>query len=132
MDRPGKKRRGENSRHSELQESASRLRAAGSQEVSNLMTDVEDLVGRIGDAADPEIARLQAKVEQGVATARKSLARGAEQVQRKAQDAMEAGDDYVHEEPWKAIGVAALAGLLAGLMVNRRRAPAKHRDSRRR
>jgi ElaB/YqjD/DUF883 family membrane-anchored ribosome-binding protein len=132
MDRRRKNGRSEKSRHSELQESVSRLRAAGSQEVSNLMTDVEDLVGRIGDAADPEIARLRAKVEQGVATARKSLARGAEQAQRKAQDVMDAGDEYVHDEPWKAIGVAALAGLVAGLMVNRRRAPANHRESRRR
>jgi ElaB/YqjD/DUF883 family membrane-anchored ribosome-binding protein len=131
MDRRGKKGRSENSRHAELQESVSRLRAAGAEEVSNLITDVEDLVGRIGDAADPEIARLRAKVEQGVATARKSLAQGAEQVQRKAHDAMEAGDEYVHDEPWKAIGVAALAGLVAGLMVNRRRGSGNHRESRR-
>src|SRR6185312_675977 len=29
-------------------------------------------------------------------------------------------DDYVHHNPWRAIGVAAAVGFVAGLMMNRR------------
>jgi ElaB/YqjD/DUF883 family membrane-anchored ribosome-binding protein len=29
-------------------------------------------------------------------------------------------DDYVHENPWQAIGIAAAVGLVAGLLMNRR------------
>jgi ElaB/YqjD/DUF883 family membrane-anchored ribosome-binding protein len=104
----------------ELMESVSKIRAAGSEEIDHLIADVEDLVARIGDAADPEIARLRGKVEQAVAAARKSIAQGADQVQRKAQEAVDAGDEYVHDEPWRAVGVAALAGLVVGFLVTRR------------
>jgi ElaB/YqjD/DUF883 family membrane-anchored ribosome-binding protein len=114
------KRRGEKSLHSDVKESVSKMRAAGSQEVNDLIADVEEFVSRIGDAADPEIARLRSKVEQAVVMARKSLAQGAEQVQRKAQEAVEAGDQYVRDEPWRAIGAAALAGLAVGFWVTRR------------
>jgi ElaB/YqjD/DUF883 family membrane-anchored ribosome-binding protein len=31
-----------------------------------------------------------------------------------------ATDDYVHEHPWRAVGVAAAVGFLVGLLVNRR------------
>jgi ElaB/YqjD/DUF883 family membrane-anchored ribosome-binding protein len=29
-------------------------------------------------------------------------------------------DDYVHENPWQVVGVAAAVGFLVGLMMNRR------------
>jgi ElaB/YqjD/DUF883 family membrane-anchored ribosome-binding protein len=29
-------------------------------------------------------------------------------------------DDYVHDNPWQAIGIAAAVGILVGLMMNRR------------
>jgi ElaB/YqjD/DUF883 family membrane-anchored ribosome-binding protein len=33
---------------------------------------------------------------------------------------MAAGDEYVRDRPWQAVGVAAAAGLLVGLLVGRR------------
>jgi ElaB/YqjD/DUF883 family membrane-anchored ribosome-binding protein len=105
---------------SDVKESANKMRAVGSQEVYDLIEDVEELVGRVGEAADPEIARLRTKVEQAVSTAKKSLTQGAEHVQRKARAAMDAGDGYVRDKPWQALGVAALAGLVLGFFVARR------------
>jgi hypothetical protein len=71
-------------------------------------------------------------VEYAVDVARKSLARGAEQVQRKAQEAIDASDEYVHEAPWQAIGMAALAGSVVGFLVTRHWGAANHREIRRR
>jgi ElaB/YqjD/DUF883 family membrane-anchored ribosome-binding protein len=34
--------------------------------------------------------------------------------------AARAADDFVHEHPWKAVGVAAAVGFCLGLLVNRR------------
>jgi ElaB/YqjD/DUF883 family membrane-anchored ribosome-binding protein len=34
--------------------------------------------------------------------------------------AARATDDYVHESPWTAVGVAACVGLLVGLIIGRR------------
>jgi len=105
---------------SDVKDSVRKMRATGSQEINDLIADVEEFIGRVGDAADPEIARLRAKVEQAVSTAKKSLTQGAEHVQRKAQAAMDAGDRYVRDQPWQALGVAALAGVVLGFVVARR------------
>ena len=101
-------------------DAAKRLRNAGGQEVRDLMADVQDLLGQVAHVADPEIARLRTKVEGGLATARKALTTGADQVQKAGRDAMADGDDYVRDQPWQAVGVAAVAGLLVGFLVGRR------------
>jgi ElaB/YqjD/DUF883 family membrane-anchored ribosome-binding protein len=94
--------------------------AAASDEVQNLIADVEDLIDRVGDAADPEVRRLRSKVTAAIATTKTSIADGAEQVQRQAEEAFQAGDRYVRNQPWDAIGIAALAGLAVGFLVARR------------
>jgi ElaB/YqjD/DUF883 family membrane-anchored ribosome-binding protein len=105
---------------SDLKDSVKKMRAAGSQEINDLIADVEEFIGRVGESADPEIARLRTKVEQAVSTTKKSLTQGAEHVQRKAQAAIDAGDRYVRDQPWQALGVAAFAGLVLGFFVARR------------
>jgi ElaB/YqjD/DUF883 family membrane-anchored ribosome-binding protein len=96
------------------------LHGSGSQEARNLMADIQDLLGRVAHLADPEIARLRARVERGLATAKKTLADGTDRVQRHANDVMNAGDGYVRDQPWQAVGIAAAAGLVVGFLVARR------------
>jgi ElaB/YqjD/DUF883 family membrane-anchored ribosome-binding protein len=95
-------------------------RSATGQEVSNLMADVQDLLGRVAHVADPDVIRLRAKVADALSTAKATLARGSDKVQRHAKDAMNAGDSYVHDQPWQAIGIAAAVGLVVGFLVARR------------
>lgn len=90
--------------------------AAASAEVQNLIADVEDLIDRVGEAADPEVRRLRSKVAGAVSSAKRSLSAGAEQVQQQARDAFEASDRYVRKQPWEAIGIAALAGVAVGFL----------------
>ena len=37
-----------------------------------------------------------------------------------AKASARATDDYVHDHPWQAIGIAAAIGFAAGLLMNRR------------
>jgi ElaB/YqjD/DUF883 family membrane-anchored ribosome-binding protein len=90
------------------------------QEIINLTADVQDLLGRVAHVADPEIARLRAKIERGLAIAKKTLADGTELVQRHAKDVITAGDSYVRDRPWQTVGIAAAAGLVVGFLVARR------------
>lgn len=101
-------------------DAAHKLREAGGKEVANLMADVQDLLGQLAHVADPEIARLRAKVERGLAGAKTALADGAGHVKRHATNAMKAGDSYVRDQPWQAVGIAAAAGLVVGVLVARR------------
>lgn len=101
-------------------ETADELREAGGQEGNNLIADVQELLRRVAHVADPEIARLRTKIERGLTVAKKVLADGTDQVQRHAKDAMAAGDSYVREHPWQAVGVGAAVGLVVGFLVARR------------
>jgi ElaB protein len=105
---------------SAARDAARHVGAAAGEEVQNLLADVEDLVDRVGDAADPEVRRLRAKVAAAISSARKSIEDGVEEVQGQAKQAIEAGDQYVRNQPWEAIGIAALAGLAVGFLVARR------------
>jgi ElaB/YqjD/DUF883 family membrane-anchored ribosome-binding protein len=97
------------------------MSAAASDEVQNLIADVEDLIDRVSDAADPEVKRLRSKVSAAIASTQKTIASGADQVQRQAKQAFEVSDRYVHNQPWEAIGIAALAGVAVGFLVSSRR-----------
>ena len=101
-------------------EAAQQAGTAAGEEVQNLIADVEDLIDRVGDAADPEIRRLRSKVAAALAITKKSIAEGVEQVQGQAKQAIDASDQYVRNQPWEAIGIAALAGLAVGFLVARR------------
>jgi ElaB/YqjD/DUF883 family membrane-anchored ribosome-binding protein len=95
-------------------------RAAGNPEMEKLIADVEELIGRLGEPRDPATAHLCARVAEAVANARRALNERAAQVQRQAQEALAAGDNYVRAQPWESIGVAAAAGLVVGLLLFRR------------
>jgi ElaB/YqjD/DUF883 family membrane-anchored ribosome-binding protein len=101
-------------------DAAQKAGTAAGEEVQNLIADVEDLIDRVGDAADPELRRLRSKVAAAVASTKSSIADGAEVVQRQARETFEIGDRYVHNRPWEAIGIAALAGLAVGFLASRR------------
>jgi len=99
---------------------ASRITSVAGDEIKNLIADVEDLVARLADLNDADIASLRNKVMSTVGIAKETLAGGADTVKRSAQRALSSADDYVRESPWAAIGLAAVVGAVAGILVARR------------
>lgn len=99
---------------------ASHITSVAGEEIRNLIADVEDLVARLADLNDADIASLRAKVMSTVGAAKQTLAQGADTVKRGAQRAFSGADDYVRESPWVAIGLAAVVGAVAGILVARR------------
>jgi ElaB/YqjD/DUF883 family membrane-anchored ribosome-binding protein len=100
--------------------STASARQAVKDEVRRLVGDVEELVRCLGDAADPEIARLRSKVQAAISGVQQAIASRAERVQQRAEDTLAAGDSYVREQPWQAVGLAALIGVAVGFLVSRR------------
>jgi ElaB/YqjD/DUF883 family membrane-anchored ribosome-binding protein len=89
-------------------------------EVKNLIADVEDLVARIADLNDVDVARVRSRVMRAVDSAKDSLAGRADTLRRQAQKAASGADDYVRESPWQAVGLAAVVGAVVGILVARR------------
>jgi ElaB/YqjD/DUF883 family membrane-anchored ribosome-binding protein len=96
------------------------VKEVASGEIKNLIADVEDLMARISDLKDADVVRVRSKVLRAVDAAKASLAGGADSLKRQAQQVAGTADDYVHESPWQAIGIAALVGAVVGILATRR------------
>ena len=94
--------------------------AASRDEWKRLVADVEDLVKKVAHVDDADIAEIRAKVEHTLAEAKTSAGAGIEAVREHAEDASEATDLYVRENPWAAIGIAAAVGIIIGFVAGRR------------
>lgn len=87
----------------------------------NLVSDVEDLIKKVARVDDAEIAEMRAKVEETLARAKTAATSGVANVRGYARDASKATDEYVHESPWAAIGIAAAVGVVIGFIASARR-----------
>jgi ElaB/YqjD/DUF883 family membrane-anchored ribosome-binding protein len=104
----------------DLSDGVGDIKAAASSEIKNLIADVEDLMARIGDLKDADVARVRGKVQRAVEATKQSLADGADTIRQHAQNAASTADDYVRDSPWQAIGIAALVGAVVGILATRR------------
>jgi len=91
-----------------------------SAEWQNLVADVEDLVKKVANVGDAEVARVRARVEKTLASAKTAAAESASTVRNYAGQASARTDEYVHESPWTAVGLAAAVGVLIGFFAARR------------
>src|ERR1700676_777808 len=92
---------------SDLSDGVNDIKAAASSEIKNLIADVEDLMARIADLKDADVARVRNKVQRAVDATKQSLADGAETTRQHAQDVASTAEDYVRDRPWQAVGIAA-------------------------
>lgn len=104
----------------DLTDGAGNIKNAASAEIKNLIADVEDLVARIADLKDADVARVRNRVLRAVDAAKQSITEGADTLRRQAQNVATTADDYVHDSPWQAIGIAALVGAAVGILATRR------------
>jgi ElaB/YqjD/DUF883 family membrane-anchored ribosome-binding protein len=85
-----------------------------------VIADAEDLLRATASAAGEKAAAARARMEDSLRTARLKVAEAQEVVVDKAKAAARATDDYVHANPWKAVGIAAGVGLVLGMLISRR------------
>ena len=85
-----------------------------------VIADAEDLLKATAGAAGERIGAARARAEETLKAARARLAGLDDAVIARAKDAAKATDEYVHEHPWGAVGIAAAAGLLLGVLIARR------------
>jgi ElaB/YqjD/DUF883 family membrane-anchored ribosome-binding protein len=93
--------------------------AAASTELRNLAADLEDVLQGVSGMSDADVARIKARVERAVEDARATIAGRTERIRLQAADATAATEQYVRRQPWTAIGLAAAAGLVLGLVAGR-------------
>jgi ElaB/YqjD/DUF883 family membrane-anchored ribosome-binding protein len=85
-----------------------------------VVADAEELLRSTAGQAGEGAAELRDRVQASLARARAGLADMQDAAITKAKEAGRAADDYVHENPWRSIGIAAGFGLVVGLLIGRR------------
>lgn len=89
-------------------------------EFKSLMADAEALIKATEDHPGEAISSIRNKAMETLAGAKESLSGVEGKLVDKAKVVAEGADDFVHRNPWEAVGVAAGLGLLIGLFIRRR------------
>jgi len=89
-------------------------------EFSAVLAEAEEMLKRAANETGDKARDLRSQIETKLLRAKLSLQELEGQAVDQAKAAARATDDYVHDNPWQAIGIAAAVGILIGLLANRR------------
>jgi len=85
-----------------------------------VVADTEALLKATANQGGEKLAEVRAKAEESLRVVKDRMAEAQAELLVKTKAAAKATDVYVHENPWKAIGVAAGFSLVIGLLLGRR------------
>ncbi|MGE5472260.1 MAG: DUF883 family protein [Bacteroidota bacterium] len=85
-----------------------------------VVADAEEILRATAGAAGDKVGELRTRIEARLRDAKERLADAEAILIDKTKAAARATDDFVHDEPWKAVGVAAALGLALGVLIGRR------------
>lgn len=90
------------------------------QDFKIVVADAEALLKATAGQGGDALESVRRKVEESLAEAKGKMSDIEDEVIVKAKEAAAATDEYVHANPWNAVGIAAGVGLLVGLLIGRR------------
>jgi ElaB/YqjD/DUF883 family membrane-anchored ribosome-binding protein len=85
-----------------------------------VVSDAEALIKATANQGGEALASARARAEASLARAKDKIADAEAALVGRAKAAAKATDVYVHENPWKAIGISAGIALLVGFIMGRR------------
>jgi ElaB/YqjD/DUF883 family membrane-anchored ribosome-binding protein len=94
------------------------------EEFNSVVADTEQLLKSAATAGGEKASALRDSAEQKLAATKGRLRSLQQAAVEKAGSAAKAADEYTHTHPWQVIGVAAglavVAGLAVGILLNRK------------
>ena len=103
-----------------MSEDAAKFRDKLVDDFATVLAEAEDMLKRAAAETGDKARDLRAQVETKLLRAKLRLQEIEGEAVDRAKDAARATDDYVHDNPWQAIGIAAAIGVLVGLLMSRR------------
>lgn len=85
-----------------------------------VVSDTEELLKATASDVSEQAANARARAEESLRNARARISEAQQDFVARAQAAAQATDQYVHDNPWPAVGAAAGLGFVIGLLVSRR------------
>ena len=90
------------------------------EDLGAVVSDAEELLKATASQTGERITAARARAEETLKSAKVRLADAQEAMLDRAKEAAKEADEYVHDNPWKAAGLAAAVGLLVGALISRR------------
>ena len=91
------------------------------QDLRVVVADAEELLRATAVQAGEKVSAARERIQENLAAAKQRLAAAQDAVVAKTKEAAKVTDEYVHENPWKAVGIAAGVGLVIGMLISRGR-----------
>ena len=85
-----------------------------------VVSDAEELVKATAGQAGEKVGNARARAEDSIRAAKARIADAGHLAVEQTREAVKAADDYVRENPWTAVGIAAGVGILIGVLINRK------------
>lgn len=85
-----------------------------------VVADAEELLRATASQAGEKVSAARERIQASLASAKIKLSEAERAALEKAKVAAQAADDYVQDNPWRAVGIAAGIGLVLGLLIGRR------------
>jgi len=85
-----------------------------------VVRDTENLLKATAGDASERAAKARAHAEESLHRARIRMQEMEQHVAARAREAAQKTNEYVHENPWPSMGVAAGVGFVIGLLIGRR------------
>jgi ElaB/YqjD/DUF883 family membrane-anchored ribosome-binding protein len=89
-------------------------------DLNKVIVDAEQLLKSVGNEGGEQAAAFRNAVSENIKIAKERLLELEDIILERGKAAAEATDTYVHNHPWQTAGLLAGAGILVGLLLNRR------------
>ena len=90
------------------------------QDLKIVISDAEDLLRATASTAGERVAAAREKVEESLHRAKLKLADVEDVLIDRGKEAARVTDEYVRDNPWRAVGIAAGVGVIIGMLISRR------------
>ena len=95
-------------------------RKSAVDDFGDTLSEAQDLLAKAADETGARASDLRSQVAAKLTAAKLKLQDLQDEAVDRAKAAAQVTDEYVHDNPWRAIGVATAVGFLAGVLVSRR------------
>ena len=85
-----------------------------------VVADAEELLRLTANQAGDRVAEIRTRAQDHLVSAKAKLADAEAALRDNARAMARATDDYVRDNPWQSVGIAAGFGFLLGLIIGRR------------
>ena len=90
------------------------------EDLRAVVADAEELLKATADQTGERIATARGKAEESLKAAKIRLDEQEAALMARTKAVAKATEDFVRDNPWKAMGIAAVAGLALGILAQRR------------